>query len=84
MRILNYSAPGSYFITNNIQDRHWILGHVANQKMVYSEYGEIVKKEVLKIPEYHPRIILDEWVVMPNHFHQYIIKPSYWSDGTRM
>jgi REP element-mobilizing transposase RayT len=77
MRILNYSAPGQYFITNNIQNRHWILGHVVNQKMVYSEYGEIVKKEVLKIPEYHPRIILDEWVVMPNHFHLLIVLKEY-------
>ncbi|WP_010664264.1 hypothetical protein [Marinilabilia salmonicolor] len=52
MRILNYSALGQYFITNNIQDHHWILGHVANPKMIYSEYGEIVKKEVGKIPDH--------------------------------
>ena len=77
MRILNYSAPGYYFIANNIQGRHWILGQASNQQMVYSEYGEIVKKEVLKIPEYHPRIILEEWVVMPNHFHLLIELKDY-------
>lgn len=26
-------------------------------------------KEILQIPEYHKRAILDEWVVMANHIH---------------
>ena len=34
-----------------------------------SEYGEIVKKEILKMNDYHIRAIVDEWIMMPNHIH---------------
>jgi putative transposase len=37
--------------------------------MNLSEYGKIVADEIVKIPEYHKRAILDEWVVMPDHIH---------------
>lgn len=41
--------------------------------MYLSDYGKIVKNEILKLPEYHKRIVLDEWVIMPNHIHMIII-----------
>ncbi len=65
----DYSAPGSYFITICIQNRECLLGTIVNGKMHYSKYGEIVKNEFLKIPEYHQRIMPDAWIVMPNHIH---------------
>ncbi len=37
--------------------------------MELSPLGEIVKTEIERIPSYHPCIILDEWVIMPNHIH---------------
>ena len=76
-QLWDYSKPGSYFITICILDRRCILGNVINHKMVLSECGEIVKLEFLKIPEYHKRIILDEWVVMPNHVHCIISLGDY-------
>ena len=45
--------------------------------MVLSECGEIVEAEIKKIPEYHKRAILDEWVIMPNHIHFIIILGDY-------
>lgn len=65
----DYSAPGRYFLTNCILDRKCILGYVKNGKMILSEFGKIVKNEILNMPYYHPRVILDEWIVMPNHIH---------------
>lgn len=65
----DYSAPGSYFITICIIDREEILGSIKNNKIQLSEYGKIVKSEIIKIPEYNNRIISDEWVIMPNHIH---------------
>ena len=76
-QLWDYSKPGSYFITICILDRRCILGNVLNHKMVLSECGQIVKNEFLKIPEYHKRIILDEWVVMPNHVHCIISLGDY-------
>lgn len=65
----DYSSPGLYFITICIANRENLLGSISNGEMILSKYGEIVKDEILNIPEYNQRIILDEWVVMPNHIH---------------
>ena len=73
----DYSAPGRYFLTVCIQDMECILGNVMNKKMVLSEFGNIVETEINEIPTYHPRIILDEWKVMPNHIHLIIELGEY-------
>jgi putative transposase len=56
----DYSSPASYFITIFTTNRQIFLGYIKNGQMILSKYGEIVKNEFLKIPQYHPRIILDE------------------------
>ncbi len=73
----NYSAPGSYFITICVTNHKKILGWVQNHQMKLSETGNIVKTEFLKIPAYHHRAQLDEWVVMPNHVHCIITLGEY-------
>lgn len=65
-QIWNYSSPGRYFLTVCINDRYEILGMAKNKQMILSDAGKIVAEHIRKIPEYHPRIILDEWIVMPN------------------
>jgi REP element-mobilizing transposase RayT len=65
----DYSAPGSYFITVCVQDKKNILGRIENRKMILSDAGKIVSDFFTEIPTYHKRIVLDEWIVMPNHFH---------------
>jgi putative transposase len=59
---INYSAPGRYFLTVSTQNRERLFGEVKNGIMNLSEYGKIVTAEIVKIPEYHKRAILDEWV----------------------
>ncbi len=65
----DYSSPGYYFITICVKNRTPILGHVNNDEIKLSEYGKIVRNEILNIPGYHKRIVLDEWIIMPNHVH---------------
>ena len=77
----DYSSPGRYFLTICIQDRKCILGSVFKGKMELSLLGEIVKNETEKIPEYHRRIQLDEWVIMPNHVHLLIELGEYDHDN---
>ncbi len=66
---INYSAPGRYFLTVVTDNRERLFGEVINGVMNLSEYGKIVADEIVKIPEYHKRAILDKWVVMPDHIH---------------
>ena len=77
----DYSLSGLYFITSDIQNSEKILGEIKNGEIVLTEYGEIVKNELIKLPEYHKRIILDEWVIMPNHIHIIIILQDYGFDN---
>jgi REP element-mobilizing transposase RayT len=45
--------------------------------MILSDAGIIVSDYFTEIPTYHKRIVLDEWVIMPNHFHCIIILGDY-------
>ena len=69
----NYSSPGYYFVTICTKDRLSFFGKIEDGKMILNEYGEIVKKCWLEIPEHFSRIKIEEFVIMPNHFHGIII-----------
>ena len=69
----DYSQPGAYFITICTHKKQCILGEVADDGMKLSRFGEIVKTEWLKTFEIRKNLILDEYIVMPNHFHGIII-----------
>ena len=69
----NYSSAGAYFITICTYKKEWLFGNVINGEMVLNEYGQIVAQHWQKLPTHHPRLRLDEWVVMPNHLHGILI-----------
>ena len=73
----DYSSPGGYFLTVCIDGRGEILGDVQNDKMILSDAGKIVTDHITEIPEYHQRVILDTWIVMPNHIHFIIVLGDY-------
>lgn len=68
----DYSLPADYFITICVSGRECILGDIIDGKMILSEYGKIVETEIIKIPEYHKRVIMNVWTVMPNHIHMIV------------
>jgi REP element-mobilizing transposase RayT len=65
----DYSQSGIYFITICTHSKEWLFGHVVKGKMRLSSYGRIVKDEWLKTAYLRGNIVLDKYVVMPNHFH---------------
>jgi len=69
----NYTHPGAYFITICTQHRKYLLGNIVDGKMVLNSIGKLAEKWWLKLPEKFPEIELDEYIVMPNHFHGIII-----------
>lgn len=69
----DYSSPGQYFITICIAGMQCILGIIKDKKMYLSSYGKIVAEEIQEMPNYHPRCMIDEWIVMPNHIHLIIV-----------
>lgn len=64
----DYAAAGAYFVTICVHDRACLFGEVA-----LSEIGAIVVEEWLRSEEIRQEIVLDAWVIMPNHMHGIVI-----------
>jgi putative transposase len=69
----DYSQNGAYFITLCTQDRKPIFGKIVNGEMQLSQFGIIAHDEWLKTSEIRKNIEMDEFIVMPNHFHGIIV-----------
>jgi len=65
----DYSKSGFYFLTLVCKDRIHRFGKVENGKMVYNDIGKIAHECWLEIPKHFPKVILHEFVIMPNHIH---------------
>ncbi|MBO3100023.1 transposase [Gelidibacter pelagius] len=70
----DYGNSGLYFITICTKNREHYFGDIRNGKMNLSEIGDIVKSEWIKTFDMRPdmNLEMDEYVVMPNHFHAII------------
>ena len=75
----DYSQSGYYFVTICAKNRRCLFGEiVANAETPHftptlSNIGEIVKECWLNIPIHYPNVLLDQYVIMPNHVHGIII-----------
>lgn len=58
-----------YFITICTQDKECLFGNIANGEMQLNEGGQIANKYWLEIPIHFQKVILHEFIVMPNHVH---------------
>lgn len=73
LRGYDYPQSGAYFVTVCVQNRQSVFGKVTNRRMMLSGAGRMVEEEWLKTPAVRPQVQLDEFVVMPNHFHGIIM-----------
>ena len=67
----DYGADGCYYVTICTKNREHSFGKIVNEELQPSEIGKIAETEWLKTPELRPdmNLVLDEFVIMPNHFH---------------
>jgi putative transposase len=65
----DYSSSGGYFVTICVKDRQCLFGEIIDGEINLSELGQIVQKEWINTTNIRKNIILDEFVIMPNHFH---------------
>jgi len=82
----DYALGYAYFITVCIENRLNLFGEVgSNGKIVLTPAGEMVESVWLAMPEYNPGLVLDEFVVMPDHFHAILgfVDPGFWSGQCR-
>lgn len=78
----DYASEGAYFVTIVTHGREPLFGKVVDGEMVLNECGRIVAEEWERSASIRAEIEIDEFVVMPNHFHAIvnIIQPNSWID----
>jgi REP element-mobilizing transposase RayT len=69
LRGWDYAAAGLYSVTLCVQDRACLFGEVVGERVRLSEAGAVARACWEAIPEHHARVVLDAFVVMPNHMH---------------
>ena len=69
LRGFDYSYDGAYFLTICVRNRECLLGEIQDGQMILNGHGEIVRNIWQDLPSQVSDIDLDEYAIMPNHFH---------------
>jgi REP element-mobilizing transposase RayT len=69
----DYSQPGAYFVTICVEHRECLFGEIVNAEMHCNTFGDIVWKWWNELPNYYAPVVLDAFVVMPNHIHGIVV-----------
>ena len=69
----DYSSSGAYFVTICVQNRACLFGQVKDNEMHLNNAGRMVQRAWEQLPQRFPTLGLDEYVVMPNHFHAIVV-----------
>lgn len=69
----DYARNGAYFVTICAHNHQCLFGEIVNGEMQLREFGQIVHTEWLQTAKLRPNVVLDVFIVMPNHFHAIFI-----------
>jgi REP element-mobilizing transposase RayT len=69
----DYADEGFYYVTICTNGRVCNLGEIKENNVYLSEVGKIVLAEWLKTQTLRPNVILDDFIIMPNHIHGIIV-----------
>jgi putative transposase len=68
----DYASPGAYFVTICVRGGECLLGAVVGDEMQRNQLGQIAHDMWLQLPGHFSNVIVDAFVVMPNHVHAII------------
>ena len=74
----DYSSAGYYFITICTHEKMKIFSKIVGQGLAPAEiqlsvFGKIANEEIINLQNRYENIIVDKFVIMPNHIHAIII-----------
>lgn len=84
LKEFDYNTCGAYFITVCTQERRCILGSIGGSDNVQTVgegsplpnltgYGKITEDIIKEIAKKYPSVLVDSYVIMPNHIHLVLI-----------
>lgn len=65
----NYASSGLYFVTICTHNRDYLFGEIKNEQIDLSNFGLFVLECLTNLPKKLPYVLIDEFVIMPNHIH---------------
>jgi REP element-mobilizing transposase RayT len=69
----DYSSAGAYFVTICVNNRLSLLGEIREGVMDQSVAGLMGESWRCSIPMKFPTVVVDSYVVMPNHVHGIVV-----------
>ncbi len=69
----DYSNAAYYYVTICCNNMRHYFGTIADGEMKSNTLGEIIETKWFDIVNHHENVLLDEYIVMPNHFHGIVI-----------
>jgi putative transposase len=76
----DYSSNGAYFVTICTAQRLHLFGEIIDLNMQLNDFGQIAQNCWLELPNHFPKLVVDEFVVMPNHVHGVVFIQSEQND----
>jgi len=69
----DYSAAGAYFATICSYNRECLFGEIRDSRMVLNDAGRILNDVWDDLPNHYDHVLLDAFIIMPNHVHGIVI-----------
>lgn len=69
LRNYDYSSAGAYFVTICTWNHECLLGDIVDGAIRLNDFGTLVDGCWQTITAYHNQVVLDAFVIMPNHIH---------------
>ncbi len=69
----DYTHAGAYYVTICTVQKQCTFGEVVDRQVRLNEYGRVVEEEWAQTAIVRPYVVLDAFVVMPNHVHGVIV-----------
>ena len=69
----DYSQAGAYFVTICTHNRKCLFGQISGGRTLLNRFGKLVGDEWDRTPQVRDDVMLDRYVIMPNHIHGIII-----------
>jgi len=75
----DYSQTGMYFVTicvsvgANLRVRPNLFGKIVDGEMILNDAGKMIEKWCAELPRKFSDIVVDTYIVMPDHFHAIIV-----------
>ncbi len=69
----DYRRSGAYFVTIDVRKWLKLFGTIRDGKMYLNEAGLMIQRIWMEIPDYYQGVLVDEFVVMPDHFHGIVV-----------